>query len=237
MKKLFVILLLTTTLVSAQKNFLDIPYIEVTGTVESEIVPDRIYLSITINENDKKGKLSVEAQETEMIRRLKAGGIDTDKNLSVESFSSDYSTFFFRKDDALKIKRYSLLLSNTQQLDKAFRVFDELEISNVYVNKIDHSKMEEFKLEAKVKAIQVAKKKAMAYAEAIGQKVGKALFVTESSNTVANQLAGRASGLNSNIPIRGASSIYGSRTNEFQNSLDFQKITIAASVEAKFELQ
>lgn len=38
-------------------------YIEVNGVAEREITPDKIYINITINERDSKGKITVEEQE------------------------------------------------------------------------------------------------------------------------------------------------------------------------------
>lgn len=238
MKKIFILFLMISLSGIAQqgsKNFIDQNYIEVTGTVESQIIPDEIYISITINEKDKKGKLSVEAQEAKMIQQLKLASIDTEKKLSVENFNSVFNKFFLKKDGVLKVKQYILLVNTTQELTKAFKIFDRLEISNVYIKKVDHSNMEALKLEAKVKAIKIAKKKAKAYAEAIEQTVGKALFIGETSNYISNALAGSANGL----MIRGVNSIakgYVSKS-ELMYKIAFKKITISASVEAKFELQ
>ena len=43
---------------SQSKNFIDQPYIETKARVDSLVTPDRIYLSILINEEDSKGKIS-----------------------------------------------------------------------------------------------------------------------------------------------------------------------------------
>lgn len=56
---------------NGEKNFIDQPYIEVTGHIETEIIPNEIYLNIVLNENDKKGKVSIEKQENQMISTLK----------------------------------------------------------------------------------------------------------------------------------------------------------------------
>ena len=45
------------------KNFIDQPYIEVTGKAELEVVPDEIYLTIVIDEKDNKAKQSLEELE------------------------------------------------------------------------------------------------------------------------------------------------------------------------------
>ena len=96
MKKLlalFAASLFALTLAAQEKNFIDEPYIEVTGKAEMEVVPDRIYLRIVINEKDNKGKVSVEQQEKEMFKQLKSIGIDLEKQLSVQDMSSDLQTY------------------------------------------------------------------------------------------------------------------------------------------------
>ena len=58
MKKLMVsvaAVLLAGSLFAQEKNYIDQPYIEVTGKAEMEVVPDEIYLRIVINEKDNKG--------------------------------------------------------------------------------------------------------------------------------------------------------------------------------------
>lgn len=216
-----------------QKNFIDQNFIEVTGTVESEIIPNEIYISISINEKDKKGKIGVEEQETKMIQQLKNIGINTEKHLTIDNFNSHYVSYFLRKNGILKKKQYTLLVNDTQKLAKAFRVFDALEISTVYVSKVDHSNIKELKLAAKIEAIKIAKKKAQAYAKAINQTTGKALFIAENNtvNHVNSYLYGSRA---SNIIIRGNSSL--SQKNSLDKKINFKKITITASVEAKFEL-
>lgn len=80
---------------SGQKNFIDQPYIEVTGTAETKIIPNEIYLRITLDENDKKGRISVEKQENKMLSKLRALSIDLKKNLSVLDFDGYYKKKVF----------------------------------------------------------------------------------------------------------------------------------------------
>ena len=68
-RNLFMLSFLITSFSFSQiggKNFIDQPYIEVTGTIETEISPNEIYLNIVLNENNNKGKLSIEDQENQM---------------------------------------------------------------------------------------------------------------------------------------------------------------------------
>ncbi len=227
---------ISTSAQTSQKNFLDINYIQVSGTVESNITPDKIYVSITINEKDKKGKISVEMQEAKMIQKLNSIGIDLNKNLSVQSFHSSYNSYILKKDDVLKVKKYLLLVHNTEHLSKVFKIFDQLEISNVYISKVDHSKMEELKLEAKIKAIQTAKKKATTYAKAIDQSIGKALLITEKNNQHFNNSNAIYGARATNVLIREYGAL--NTKNKIDGErINFKDITITASIEATFELK
>ena len=226
---LFMIVHLAGMAQVGSKNFIDQNYIELSGTAELEVVPDEIYISITINEKDKKGRVSVESQEKKLVDRLKAIGIDTEKHLSVQSFGGSYKNYFLRKDGVLKSKNYTLMVSNTDELAKAFYELDRLDISNAYISRVDHSKMDQFRLEVKIKAIQAAKEKAMAYAKAIDQSIGKALHIRESYVNVRNDLLGRAMGANMRMAAEAAP--------VSDNDLSFKKITINAAIEAKFELK
>ena len=111
MKKTIVLaaaLLIAAGASAQEKNFLDKPYIEVTGKADMEVTPDEIYVRIVINEKDNKGKVSVEQQEKEMFRRLKAAHIDIEKDLVVQDMSSDLQTYFLRKNAILSTKTYQL---------------------------------------------------------------------------------------------------------------------------------
>ena len=111
MKKSFLIFVMffVWNLFSAQKNFLDQPYIEVAATVDTLVVPDRIYVSITLNEADSKNKKSVEEQEKQLETILKKLKINTDKDLSVLGYSSDFKKYFLKGQNILKLKNILFL--------------------------------------------------------------------------------------------------------------------------------
>lgn len=224
---LLTILLLSTTTFSqsGQKNFIDQPYIEVTGQVETEIIPNEIYLRIVLNENDKKGRVSIEKQENQMIAKLKLCNINIDEQLSVVDFDGFYKRKFLGENQLAKIKRYQLVVYDGKTLGKVYQELDEIDISNISIIKVNHSEMESFKRETKLKALKIAKQKAVDYANAINQNIGKALYIQESSNlsTVSNVLS---YGLNTKR--------YASE--EVINDLDFKKIIITENILARFTL-
>ena len=102
--------LLTFQTYSQTKNFIDQPYLETTATVDTLVVPDRIYLSILISEADTKGKISVEELENRMNSKLIALGIDTKKQLSLTDAATNFKNYFLRGKDVLKNKSYTLLV-------------------------------------------------------------------------------------------------------------------------------
>jgi len=234
MKNIFIIIFLIQASMFAQtgqKNFIDQNFIEVTGRVETEIIPDEIYISITINEKDKHGKVSIEEQEAQMIKSLKSIGIDTDHDLSIQNFYGTYNSLFLKKNEVFRNKQFELLVRNMLDLSKTFQILDDLNISNASINRVDHSEIEKYKRESKIKALKIAKDKAKDYANAIEQNIGKALLIKE----IENNRQGNYNVLNESIVIRGYGS-NSSQSSKIYDKLTFKKIKLTAAILAKFEL-
>ncbi len=232
-KSLVLLLLFNHVLVAqtGEKNFIDQPYIEVAGKVETEITPNEIYLKITINENDKKGKLSVEAQENKLTNTLKSLGIDINKNFSILDFDGYYQRKFLANNEVSKIKNYQLIVNDGKTLNTVYEALDQIDISNISITKTSHSNIENIRRETKLKALKVAKEKANQYAKAIEQTIGKALFIQETENN--NPFIE-----NNNIKFRGYNSSYRLESQLFDKTqnLNLKTITISATVLAKFAL-
>lgn len=179
--KLIILLLIFTSATYAQqgKNFIDQPYMEVTGKAELEIIPDEIYLKIRINELDNKAKQSLEELEKSMIKTLKAIGVDIEKELAIIDFSSNFRSHLLRKNSILTSKDYQLLLHNGQTTARVFIELEKIGISNISIEKVGHSKIEALQNKVKVMAIIAAKEKAKLLAAGINQSVGNALYVQE----------------------------------------------------------
>jgi len=181
LKSLFVFLLISSASFSqsGQKNFIDQPFIEVTGQHETEITPNEIYLKIVLNENDKKGRVNIETQENQMLATLKALQIDLDKNLSVLDFNGYYKRKFLGDNGMSKKKTYQLIVNNGKMLGAVYAELDLIDISNISIKKVSHSDIEKLKREHKIKALKIAKQKAEDYASAIDQKTGAAIYIQE----------------------------------------------------------
>lgn len=210
-----------------QKNFIDQPYIEVTGKNEKEIIPDEIYIGISINEDDKRNQ-SIEKQENLMIEKLCDLGINADKKLVVKDFSGDYNKVFFGSNEVNKTKNYELLIHETKIIPELFEVLDKLKINTVTILRTDHSEIKTFLQEIKIEAIKAAKSKAVNYANALNQSIGKAIYISESNqqnNFTPNRL--------NEVVVSG----YLSKNSSSYTNLQISKINITATVLTRFELQ
>ena len=227
MKRMMIVvaaLLMASPLFAQQKTFLDQPYIEVTGRAEMEVAPDEIYVRITINEQDSKGKTTVLQQEKDMVRRLKDLGIDVDKKLVVQ----DMMNAQLKKDVATS-KSYMLDVNSATQLAHVFQALQTIGISDAAVERTDVSNMDELRQQVRGASAKAARQNAEILAAALGQKVGKAIFVQDNS-----------------YYSRPYSNVVLTRTMKVADAgvaataaptLEFQKITIDHSVLVRFMLE
>lgn len=209
-----------------QKNFIDQNYIEVKGVAELEIVPNEIYLNIVLDEKDTKNKESIEQLEQKMFVALEKAGVDLDKQLSVSDFASNIKFHLFKRSNIIKSKIFELLVHDSNTLAKVFVELEKIRISNVSISKMDHSEIEKYRKQVKINAIKAGKEKAEALTEAIGQKLGRAIYINENISHYRNDYS------NSAIRIRGAASFSKMKAPQ----LDFEKIKLEYSVQLRFEL-
>lgn len=231
MRKIIFLLLLLPCFAFAQtgqKNFIDQNFIEVTGKSEMEITPNLIYLKIFLNEKDNKSKLSLAERENIMISTLKEIGIDISKNLSIMDMSSNFKYYLLTKNDILLSKEYQLLVRDGKTASKVFIELEKIGISNVSIDRLDNSNIENFRKEVKIDAVKAAKNKAESLANALNQSIGRAIYIQEN-------FGNGVQGASNSIMIRGVSSqIYGANA---QADIDFEKMKIEYSILCRFELK
>jgi len=229
---LTIILLTITTVIYAQKNFIDQPFIETIAKSDTLVVPDKIFISINLNEADSKNKKSVEEQEKLLETTLKKLNIDTEKDLSLLDFTSNFKSYFLKGQNVLKSKMYSLIVRNAVEAGKVLAELESVGISNVNIERTEYSKSEELLLELKSKAVSKSKLTAEKLAKPLNQKIGKALYISD-TNSISNELQGQAPG----VRIRGMSSnIYGSRAAD-PIYTEFQKVKFEVEVTVKYVLE
>lgn len=147
--------------------------VDVTGRAKVKVVPDRAEIEITINENDLKGKYTLNEWETKLAMALKSAGVDAKKQLSLYR---QYLATAKRKN----IKQYKTFKLEVYTAEEAQNVMDALvenEISGGRLTKVWLADREAVSDSLKVEAIKSAKHDASVLAEAIGQSIGSAIQI------------------------------------------------------------
>ena len=179
MKKLLIIMVLAiVSIVGVSAQQLDSPYVSVNGYAVMEVEPNEITISITIDEKDSKGKISLKLQEQTMVSRLQKLGIDTEKSLFVEGFSSSS----YRRNDGTLYKRYALIVDSHDLVNKVFEDLQRFGINKLVVTKRSRNDIAALRSELRVAAVKNAKEKAMELAGALGLEVGVAIQIEDYSN-------------------------------------------------------
>ena len=108
---------------------------------------------------------------------------------------------------------------------------EEVEVSNVFVEKTEYSKSDEMILYLKNKAVIKAKNQAISMTKSINQKIGNAIFISDLSN-ITNIINGRSN----SIQLRGIKNFDDNKAN-VPLDIEFEKIKIQAEVKAIFKLE
>jgi uncharacterized protein YggE len=167
--------------------------------------------------------------------KLKELGFDLSKDLALKDLISNFQYYWFIKSDIVLSKEYQLLVKDAKTAGKVFVELQKLGISNASIDRVENSKIIDYRRDVKIMAIKAAQEKAKALTLAINQDVGRAIYIQEleNLNATANALQGRVAGIN----VRGYSNaaIYGSRAAEPE--IEFEKIRLEYNVLVRFELK
>ena len=207
------------------KTFIDQPFVETTAQVDSLVVPDRIFLSITLDESDTKNRVSVEAQENKMVSVLKKLGIDTDEQLVLADLATNFQDYFLRKKGVVKSKSFELLVYDALSAGEVVQSLEAEGISNVYFLRAELSKMEELKLLMRTKAVEQAIRQAEALLQPFQQKPGRVLHIADLNIGITENW--RAS--NMRMAVQSAE--------QAPIDVDFKKIKLSCSLSAKFAIE
>lgn len=233
MTRLFYLLFFASTSVycvgQTQKNFLDLPYMEVTGSADTMITPNQIYIKILISEKDTKDKLSVEELESKMYEALKALGIDVGNKLTTSDILSNFKSYFLKNKDIMKSKEYQLEVSDAVTASKVFIALEAISISNTSIARVDHTDLENIRNLMRTKAVENSKARALALLKPLNQMLGPVIHITD--NEVYYKTTPFQGRLDEVVVVG-----YSTKNNSFQElpNIAFEKIRVAANINAKF---
>ena len=185
MKKFLLIAVLSAFALSSFSQYVDTRRkIDVTGSAEMEIIPDIIYIGISLKEyySGNKKVTDIDDLEKQLQQAVIKAGIPKE-NLSVNNISS-YNYILERKKNPnfAASKQYRLKISDPSKFNSIIAAIDPKSIEYTRVESYEHSKIADFRKELKIKALQAAKQKASYLAEVLNDKVGDALDIQELNN-------------------------------------------------------
>ena len=186
-KSLFMLMSLFTLMASAQQQTQTIPQISVSGEGKVSVKPDYVVITLGVENTGKEaGEVKKLNDDTvdKVLKFIKSFGIP----------SSDYQTtnVSLNKNYNYEKKIYSYVANQSLSITlKDVTKYDALMMGlvNQGINDINQvefksTKIEEYKSTARKEAIKSAKRKAEDFAGTLGQKVGKAILITDTNATV-----------------------------------------------------
>ncbi len=186
MKKLMLILTLTTMSLSAQQKEIQ-PTVSVSGEGIVKIEPDEAVIRVRVEHTGKSASEVKQLNDKSVDAVLKfLKGVKIDKkdvmseriNLN-KNYDYQKKQYNYVANQTLKIRlrdlsRYDVLMQGL--LDSGINRIDGIQFHS--------SRLEALKSEARIKAMKNAKMKAGEYAGALDQGIGKAIMISENTYTV-----------------------------------------------------
>ena len=189
-------------------------YIEVTGTSEIEIVPDKIHYLIEIREYfeeefDGKSKpeeyrTKVPLSEIEQGLREALANADIPQNAIRTQKIGDY--WRQQGQDFLVSKKFDITLTDFNQINEIIKHIDTKGIHTMRIGELEKKDMLAYHQKGKIEALKAAQKKATYLVEALGKKLGDVIRIVEEGSSNAFPFA------QSNVLSSGAASFDNFRT-------------------------
>jgi len=210
--------------------------IEVTGSAETLITPNEFTFKITLNERiEDKKKLTVEMQETNLKRELANIGVEVEKDLTIFDITSVYIARK-RTRDTLGTKDYRLKLRDLAKIERLQEIADRLNIATLDLIESTHSELTRFRRETKMEAVKAARAKAEYMTGAIGERVGKTVYLLEIDEETPRRVSGGVFSNGSNI-VNVSSNFISGNSQSSSETLTFSQIKLRYAVVARFEIE
>ena len=166
-------------------------YIEVIGTSEIEIVPDKIHFILEIREyfeEEFDGKSKPEEYRTKVplsqieqgIRQaLGKAGIKSDA-IRTQAIGD-----YWRKQgqDFLISKKFDITLTDFRQINEIVKRIDTKGIHTMRIGELENKDILAYHQKGKIEALKAAQQKATYLVEALGKKLGDVIRIVEEGNS------------------------------------------------------
>lgn len=205
--------------------------ISVIGQNEIKVVPDRLFLEITLLEGiDGKNAISVKDQEDTLFMKLNQIGYKLNK-VSLQDISS--MNYRYRRNKIKQLTRSTLILpvSNSDTLYMVLDIVSNLPNATIEIDNIEHTQIDSLKLINGRMAIANARKQAMNYLSVTNDSLGKVLQIEPYSELRQKSYSGMVRG-NSGVPMSAFEDI-----DPAEYEIEFRKIVVFDKVHVVFEIK
>lgn len=186
--------LLTVLSLQAQTNE---RYIEVTGTSEIEIIPDKIHYLIEIREyfeEEFDGKSKPEEYRTKVPlskieQRLRESL--TEAGIPQNAIRTQEIGDYWRQQgqDFLVSKKFDITLTDFNQINEIVKRIDTKGVHYMRIGELENKEILAYHQKGKIEALKAAQKKATYLVEALGKKLGDVIRIVEEGSGNAFQFA------------------------------------------------
>ncbi|MEC4115157.1 SIMPL domain-containing protein [Myroides pelagicus] len=178
------VLLLSATSTFAQTTYTSpiTPQIQVNGTGKVSVTPDRAIIRLGVENKSLDAATAKKANDqviAKVLKYLKSIQIE-DKNIQTQRVSL-YQTND-KKDYYKASQTIVITLTNIDKYEELILGVMDAGINKIEGVEFESSQLTKYETEARVLAVKEARQKASDYATALGQKVGKAILVTDGSS-------------------------------------------------------
>lgn len=208
--------------------------IEVMGSAEQEVLPDEIFVTVSLREyfkdKDNKNKIDIMVLEKQLQKAVEEAGIPKE-NFTIGTING-YREWWGKKKPTtfLESKSYILKVANLYKIDGIISKVDDKGIAYTNIDRYEFSKIEQLRKDIKIKALQAAKEKAKYLLEGIGEQMGEALEIVEIDQSYSPQP------VYSNMMVRSARmEVSGDAMPE--STIDVQKIKVRYEMKASFRIK
>lgn len=162
-------------------------YIEVTGTSEIEIVPDKIHYLIEIREyfeeefdgkskpEEYRTKVSLSEIEQGLMEVL--GGAGVPQNAIRTQEVGDY--WRQQGQDFLVSKKFDITLTDFNQINEIVKRIDTKGVYTMRIGELENNDMLAYHQKGKIEALKAAQRKAAYLVEALGKRLGGVIRIVE----------------------------------------------------------
>lgn len=169
-------------------------YIEVTGTSEIEIVPDKIHYIIEIREyfeEEFDGKSKPEEYQTKVpLNRIEQSIRDVLEKVGIpkEAIRTQEIGDYWRErgHDFLVSKKFDITLECFQQIDEIVKNVDTKGLNTMRIGELENKDIVVYHQKGKIEALKAAKRKAAYLVEALGEKLGNVIRIVENGEAGAS---------------------------------------------------